>query len=138
MKLEALTGGVLQSALNNFAKFLVKHLCWSLFLIKLNIFCRTCLNGCLCEMNQKNCIRKIYSQESTGDGVLFSAVADVWTYKLSKMGLHRRCFSLKIGKFYRTSVLQNNASRLLLIFCDIFNVLLVLSVINQFSHSMEI
>ena len=34
MKLEALTAGVLQSAFNNFAKYTVKHLCWSLFLIK--------------------------------------------------------------------------------------------------------
>ena len=35
LKLEALTEGVLQSAFNNFAKFTVKHLCWSFFLIKL-------------------------------------------------------------------------------------------------------
>ena len=35
MILEPLTGEVLQSAFNNFAKFTVKHLCWSLFLIKL-------------------------------------------------------------------------------------------------------
>ena len=31
LKLETLTGGVLQSAFNNFAKFTVKHLRWSLF-----------------------------------------------------------------------------------------------------------
>ena len=30
LKLEALTGGVLKSAFNNFPKFTVKHLCWSL------------------------------------------------------------------------------------------------------------
>ena len=35
MKLEELTRAVLQKAFNNFAKFSVKHLCWSLFLIKL-------------------------------------------------------------------------------------------------------
>ena len=35
LKLEALTGGVLKSAFNNFARFTVKHMCWSLFLIKL-------------------------------------------------------------------------------------------------------
>ena len=52
--------------------------------------------------------------------------------------LHHRYFSMKFRKFYRTSILQNNAARLLLIFCDIFNVLLALPVVNQFSHSMEI
>ena len=35
MKLEALNGEGLQSTFNNFAKFAVKHLCWKLFLIKL-------------------------------------------------------------------------------------------------------
>ena len=35
MKLEALTGGVQQSAFNNFAKFTVKHLRQNLDLIKL-------------------------------------------------------------------------------------------------------
>ena len=93
-------------------------------------------NGYLGKMNQKSCNHKIYSQENTGDVVLFSAVADMWAYNFSKKGLHHRCFSMKMGKFYRTSVLQNNAARQLLISCDIFNVLLALSVINQFS--MEI
>ena len=60
-----------------------------------------------------------------------------WAYSFSKKGLHHRYFSVKIGKFYRTSVLQNNAVRLLLISCDSFNVLLALPVRNQFSHSME-
>ena len=69
----------------------------------------------------KSCIHKIYSQENTGDGVLFIAVADMWAYSFFKKGLHRRCFSLKIGKFCRTSILHNNAVRLLLISCDIFN-----------------
>ena len=89
-------------------------------------------------MNQKKCIHKIYSQENTGDGVLFSAAADIWAYKLSKKGLHRKYFSMKIGKFYSASILQNNAARLLLISCEIINVLLALTVINQFSRSMEI
>ena len=53
-------------------------------------------------------------------------------------GLHHRCFSMKIGKFHRISILQNNATQLLLISCDIFDVSLALSLINQFSHSMEI
>ena len=44
----------------------------------------TCPNGCLSEMNQKNCIHKIYSQENTGGGVPFSAVADMWGYSFSK------------------------------------------------------
>ena len=35
-------------------------------------------------MNQKNLIRKIYSEENTGDDVLFGAVADMWAYSFSK------------------------------------------------------
>ena len=89
-------------------------------------------------MNQKNCIQRIYSQENTGDGALFSAVTDMWGYSFSIKRLHHRCFSMKIGKFYRTSILQNNDARLPLISCDIFNVILTLPVINQFSHSVEI
>ena len=103
-----------------------------------DLFRRTCPNGCLSEMNQKNCIHKIFSQGNTGDGVLFSVVADMWAYSFSKKGLHHKCFSMKIVKFYRTSFLQNNAARQLLISRDIFNLLLALSVINKFSHSMEI
>ena len=38
---------------------------------------------------------------------------------------------MKIGKFYKTSIFQDNGARLLLISCDIFNVLLALPVINQ-------
>ena len=34
-------------------------------------------------MNQKNCIQRIYSQENTGDGALFSAVTDMWGYSFS-------------------------------------------------------
>ena len=83
----------------------------------------------------KKCIHKIYSQENTADGVLFSAIANMWVYSFSKKGLHHRCISMKIRKFYRTSILRSNAARLLLISCDIFNVLLELSVLNQFSHS---
>ena len=78
----------------------------------------------------KNCIYKIYSQENTVDGVFFSAVADLWAYSFSKKRLHHRCFSMKSLKFYRTPILQNNAARLLLISCDIFNVSLALSVKN--------
>ena len=64
-----------------------------------DLFCRTCPNGCLSEVNQKNCIHKIYSQGNTGDGVLFSVVGDMWAYIFSKKGLYHRCFSMKIGKF---------------------------------------
>ena len=35
-------------------------------------------------MNQKNLIRKIYSEENTGDDVLFGEVADMWAYSFSK------------------------------------------------------
>ena len=33
---------------------------------------------------KKKRIHKSYSQENIGDGVLFSAVADIWTYSFSK------------------------------------------------------
>ena len=46
--------------------------------------CRTCPNGCLSDMNQKNYIYKIYFQEKTGDVVLFSALAEMWAYGFPK------------------------------------------------------
>ena len=166
MKSEALTEGVLQSAFNNFAQFTVNHLCWSLFLINLQawwctifsrkrtlaqvfsftfseIFKKTYFleharTDAWVKWTKKKSIHKIYLQGNTGDGVLFSAIPDMWAYSFSKTGLHQRCFSMKIGKFYTTSVLQNNAERLFLISCDNFNVLHALSLINQFSHNMEI
>ena len=45
--------------------------------------CRTYPRGCLNEMNQKN-LCFIYSQENTGEGVRFSAVAYKWAYIFSK------------------------------------------------------
>ena len=48
------------------------------------LLCRACPNGCLSDMNQKSCIHKIYLQENTGDGVLFSAVADMCTWSFPK------------------------------------------------------
>ena len=72
---------------------------------------------------KKKFIHKIYLRRNTGDGVLFSAVAGMLAYSFSKKWLHHRSFSMKIGKFYITSILQNNAARLLLISCDILNVL---------------
>ena len=50
------------------------------------LFCRKYPKGCLNEMNHKKCIYKTYSQEDTGDDVLFSAVADMWAYSFSKNG----------------------------------------------------
>ena len=71
--------------------------------------------------------------------MIVSVLVELQTYGLiSKKGVHHRCFSMKIGKFYGISILQYNAARLLLICHGIFNVLLTLSVINQFSHSMWI
>ena len=72
---------------------------------------------------KKKFIHKICSRKNTGDGVLFSAIAAMLGSSFSKKWLHLGSFSMKIGKFYRTSILQNNAVRLLLISCDIFNVL---------------
>ena len=99
-----------------------------------NLFCRTCPNRCLSEMNQKT----VFTKSINSKIVIFSAVADMWAYSFSKKGLHHRFFSMKIGKFNRASILQNDSARLLLISGDIFNVLLALSVINQFSQNMEI
>ena len=161
MKLEALTGGVLQSAFNNFAKFTVKHLRWSLFLIKLQAWWCVTLSRektlahvftvsllfnktyfveharCLSDMNQKNCIHKIYFRKTTA---MASFLMQLQSCRLTvfQNGLHRRYFPMKIGKFCKTSILRNNAARLLLISCDTFNVLPALPVTNQFSHSMEI
>ena len=164
MKLEALTRGVLQSAFNNIAKFTVKHLCWSLFLIKLQAWWSATLSrkktlayvfSCkfseifkktyFAEHSQRDAWLKWTKIEFTKSihrktPVMASFLVQLQTCGLSfsKKGLHHRCFSMKIGKFYRTSILQINAGRLLLISCDIFNGLLALSVIYQFSHSMEI
>ena len=88
-------------------------------------------SGCLNEMNQKK-LYLIYSQENTGEDFLFSAVADIWAYSFSKRDSITDAF---LWKFYKKSFLQNTAVRLLLIFCNIFNLSLVLSAINQFIHS---
>ena len=95
------------------------------------------MSECLSAMNQKNCIHKIYLQENTGNGVPLSTVAVMWV-TVFQNGLHHRGFSMKTVKFHRTSILRNNAARLLLISCDIFDVSFALSVINHFSHGMEI
>ena len=170
LRLEALTGGVLKSAFNNFARFTVKRTCWSLFLIKLQAWlCATFQEKKLCPRGFVNLVsfckfsqifnktyfvehgrtdawvkwtKKMFSQNLfTGKHRWwrpFNAIVDIWVYSFSKKWLHHRFFSTKIRKFYRTSILQNNAAWLLLISCDIFNVLLALPVINQFSHNMEI
>ena len=129
LKLEALTGGVLKSAFNNFAKFTVKHLCWSLSKVAELMVCnffkkKTLAQVFCCKFSEifkktyfvehartdawvkwtKKCIHKIYLQGNTGGGVLFSAVTDIWAYSFSKKGLHRRCFPMKIGEFYRISI----------------------------------
>ena len=86
-----------QDALNNIAKFTVKHLCWSLFLTKLQAWWCTALSkrnsgqAFSCKFSEifkktyfvehfrtdawmkwtkKNCIYKIYSQEGTVKDVL--------------------------------------------------------------------
>ena len=50
-------------------------------------------------------------------------------------GLHHRCFSIKIVKFYRKSFSQNTAVRLFLMSFNFFNESLALSPTNQHSHS---
>ena len=80
-----------------------------------------------------NCIHKSYSQESSGDGVLFMAAADRWVYSFSKtdsmMLFYENCGASQ------SIIFTNTAARLLLISCNNFESSLALSVINQFSHS---
>ena len=71
-----------------------------------------------------NGIYIIYSQEETGEDVLTAFPKRTPSQMVS----------LKIVKFYRKSFLQNTAVRLPLISCNILNVSLALSPINQFSH----
>ena len=107
--IEALTEGVLQSAFNNFAKLIVKHLCWSLFLISCRLddvqlykekklwqrffpasllFKKTTLQSMSERMLEWYEPKKLHSQNlftgNTGDGVLFSAVADMCTWSFPK------------------------------------------------------
>ena len=181
MKLEELTRAVLQKAFNNFAKFLLKHLCWSLFLIKLQVsWCatlsrrKTLTQVFSCKFYKifkktyfveyvrtdawvkrtkkivftKSIYRKtsvmasfLVQLQTCGLGVFPKrASSQVLLYNCEVWKGLKLCllWSFKIVKFYRTSFLQNSAARLLLISCDIFNVSLDLSVINQFSHSMKI
>ena len=110
MKSGELTGGDLQSAFNTFVKFTVKHLWWSLFLIKLQVgWCATLSRkitlaqvfSCkfskifkktyfvehvrkILEWNKKNGIRTICSQENSGDDFLVRAVVDMWVYSFFK------------------------------------------------------
>ena len=130
-----------------FAKSTVKHLNWSLFLIKLqawwcttllerksgksvflcvfqnfwkNLFCRTYSSGKLTEMNQKrNCVSSIHKKTP----VKTSFLVQFQTCGLTAFskGLLHRCFSTKIVKFYRKLFFQNSAMRLLLISCNIVN-----------------
>ena len=79
----------------------------------------------------------MHSHENAGDGVLFSAVADMQAYSFSKRESITDAF-LDSCEVLQNIILQKNAAGLLLIFCNIFNVSLALSVINQSRHSMEI
>ena len=100
-------------------------------IFKKTYFVEHARNGCLSEMNQKNVFTKYIHRETP---VMASFLVQPQTCGLTVF--RKRWFSMKIRTFHKTSVLQNNAARLLLISCDNFNALLALSVINQFSHSM--
>ena len=55
-------------------------------------------------MNQKKCIHKIYLQENTGNGILFSTVADMQAYSFPKwissnMLFYENCEILKNTNF---------------------------------------
>ena len=162
LKSEALTRGVLQKACNNFTKSTVKHLCFSLFLIKLQTWWCAALSRkktpaqvehnffsffffCLVEHVRTDAwvkwTKKIAFANSIHRKTLVMAS---FLVQLQTCGLtdfprgnpSQMLFCENCVEFYRTSFLQNNAARLLLISCNIFNVSLTLSVKNQFSHSM--
>ena len=73
-----------------------KKLWHSCFPVSIPKFLRT---GCSSEMNQRNCFHKIYLQENTGEGVLFSAVADMWAYSFSKIDFITDAFLWKLSSF---------------------------------------
>ena len=151
MKLEALTGRVLQSAFNNFAKFTVKHLYLSIFLIKLQAWwcatlsrkkvkensvsfpkflrrlalCRTCLERIFEWYEPKKILFAKSIYKKTPVMAFFLVQLQMCGLKSFLKGSSSRCFSMKIVKFYRTSFLHNNAARLLLVSFDIFNVSLL-------------
>ena len=74
-----------------------------------------------------------YSQESSGNGVLFRAAADRWAYSFSKtdsmMLFYENCGVLQNIIFTEYCCATASVS------CNHFNVSLALSVINQFSDS---
>ena len=47
----------------------------------------------------KKCIHKSYSQENTGDDILFSAVADMWPYSFSKTNSITDAFLWELWSF---------------------------------------
>ena len=100
-----------KGAPKNVAKFTVKHLSWSVFLIKLlawccttlsernsgkgvvlcvfrnfwkELFCRTCPSGKLTETNQKRYRVLSIHKKTPAEDIFFSAVADMWAYGFSK------------------------------------------------------
>ena len=95
-----------------------------------------CLNGCLNEMKQNVFTKSIHRK--TPAKAPFLVQLQTCGLTAFPKGLHHRWFSKKIAKFYRKSFLQNTPVRLLLIFCNIFNVSSALPAINEFSHSWEI
>ena len=151
MKLEALTGRVLQSAFNNFAKFTVKHLYLSIFLIKLQAWwcatlsrkkvkensvsfpkflrrvalCRTCLERIFEWYEPKKIVFAKSIYKKTPVMAFFLVQLQICGLKSFLKGSSSQCFSMKIVKFYRTSFLHSNAARLLLVSFDIFNVSLL-------------
>ena len=48
---------------------------------------------------KKNYIHKSYAQENTGDGILFSVVADMWGYSFSKRDSITDAFPWKLWRF---------------------------------------
>ena len=143
-------------ASNNYAKFTVKHVCWTLFLIKLQaVMMRNFIKIKTLAQVLSYFVEHvrtdgwvIWTKKSAFTKSIFrktlamvSFLIHLLTCRLTvfQNGFHHRCFFMKIVKFYRTPILQNNAARLLMmISCDISDVSITLSVINQFSHSMEI
>ena len=51
------------------------------------------------KLAKKTRIHKIYLQENTSDGVLFSAIADMWVYRFSKRDFMKGAFLWKLWSF---------------------------------------
>ena len=113
--------------LKNFANFTRKHLYWSLFLIKLqiwrlaNLLRRDFNTGAMRKKLQKQSFAHILQKRCSSKfrefhrkipvlKFLFNKVAGLKTCNFIKKRLQHRCFRVKFAKYLRTSFLRNTSS----------------------------